>query len=57
MTQVNWAYLRLLTPLYGGGFWRIQVVEVFLKNQHPPRLIFLGDTAKTCRFRRGSLPP
>lgn len=36
---------------------RIQVVEVFLKNQHPPRLLSLGDTAETCRFFRGSVAP
>lgn len=35
----------------------IQVVEVFLKNQHLPRLLSLGDTAETCRFFRGSVAP
>lgn len=55
--QLNWRLNSSTSTPLTSEQNRIQVVEVFLKNQHPPRLLSLGDTAETCRFFRGSSAP
>lgn len=55
--QLNWQLNSSTSTPLTSEARRIQVVEVFLKNQHPPRRLSLGDTAETCRFFRGSSAP